>query len=242
MSMNQQQLKNIIEATLLTAGRPLSIDQLLTLFTSDEMPSRDEIRKVLTDLDEEYAQRGVELKQVSSGFRIQVRQELATWISRLSEERPLRYSRALLETLALIVYRQPVTRAEIEDVRGVAVSTSIMKTLIDRNWIRAVGHREVPGKPALYGTTRQFLDYFNLKSLGEMPPLAEIRSIDDIQRDLNLNLLQQQDEVAAAREGTEQAHIARVVPDIDDVIGDNEQGITEIVKEKPDKVMSATTA
>ena len=242
MSMNQQQLKNIIEATLLTAGRPLSIDQLLTLFTSDEMPSRDEIRKVLTDLDEEYAQRGVELKQVSSGFRIQVRQELATWISRLSEERPLRYSRALLETLALIVYRQPVTRAEIEDVRGVAVSTSIMKTLIDRDWIKIVGHREVPGKPALYGTTRQFLDYFNLKSLGEMPPLAEIRSIDDIQRDLNLNLLQQQDEVAATREGTEQAHIARVVPDIDDVIGDNEQGITEIVKEKPDKVMSATTA
>lgn len=242
MSMNQQQLKNIIEATLLTAGRPLSIDQLLTLFTSDEMPSRDEIRKVLTDLEEDFTQRGVELKQVSSGFRIQVRQDLAPWISRLAEERPIRYSRASLETLALIVYRQPITRAEIEDVRGVAVSTSIMKTLLERNWIKVVGHREVPGKPALYGTTRQFLDYFNLKSLSEMPPLAEIRSIDDIQRDLNLNLIQQEDEVAATEEDADQVRIAHRVQDLDDVIGDDEQGHTDIVKEKSDQSISATSA
>lgn len=237
MSMNHQQLKNIIEATLLTAGRPLSIDQLLTLFGDDEMPSRDDIRKVLNNLEEDFSARGVELKQVSSGFRVQVKQELAPWISRLSEERPVRYSRALLETLALIVYRQPITRAEIEDVRGVAVSTSIIKTMLDRNWIKVVGHREVPGKPALYGTTRQFLDYFNLKSLSELPPLAEIRSIDDIQRDLGLDVVDD----GEIGEDDDRSPVSGIESDLEDMIGDDEQDISEIVKEKSDKSISAST-
>ena len=187
MSMNLQQLKNIVEATLLTAGRPLSIDQLLTLFTTDEMPTRDDIRTVLTDLGEEFTGRGVELKQVSSGFRIQVRHELAPWISRLWDERPMKYSRALLETLALIAYRQPTTRAEIEDIRGVSVSSNIIKTLMEREWIRIVGHREVPGRPALYGTTRKMLDYFNLKSLEELPPLSELMDLDQAHERLRHN-------------------------------------------------------
>ncbi len=237
MSMNLQQLKNIVEATLLTAGRPLSIDQLLTLFTADEMPTRDDIRKVLNDLDEDFSGRGVELKQVSSGFRIQVKNELATWISRLSEEKPVRYSRALLETLALIVYRQPITRAEIEDVRGVAVSTSIIKTMLDRNWIKVVGHREVPGKPALYGTTRQFLDYFNLKSLSELPPLADIRSIDDIQRDLHLDVTDD----GETGEDVDEIEVTEATSDLDRMI-DNDQDVTELVKEKPGKSISASTA
>lgn len=238
MSMNHQQLKNIVEATLLTAGRPLSIDQLLTLFSEDEMPSRDDIRKVLNDLDDDFSERGVELKQVSSGFRIQVKQDLAPWISRLSEERPVRYSRALLETLALVVYRQPITRAEIEDVRGVAVSTSIIRTMLDRNWIKVVGHREVPGKPALYGTTRQFLDYFNLKSLSDLPPLADIRSIDDIQRDLNLDVMDD----AEVGEEVEEIQTSDTAADLDEIVGDDEQDITEVVKEKPGKSISASTA
>ena len=237
MSMNHQQLRNIVEATLLSAGRPLSIDQILSLFTNDEMPSRDDVRKVLKDLDDEFSDRGVELKQVSSGYRIQVKQELAPWISRLSEERPVRYSRALLETLALIVYRQPITRAEIENVRGVAVSTSIIKTMLDRNWIKVVGHREVPGKPALYGTTRQFLDYFNLKSLSDLPPLAEIRSIDDIQRDLHLDIM---DDGETGVE-VDQPPVDDVIADLDRIIGEEEE-ITEIAKEKPDKSISASTA
>jgi len=238
MSMNHQQLKNILEATLLTAGRPLSIDQLLTLFTDEEMPSRDDIRKVLNDLNEDLSERGVELKQVSSGYRIQVRKELAPWIARLSEERPVRYSRALLETLALIVYRQPITRAEIEEVRGVSVSSSIIKTMLDRNWIKVVGHREVPGKPALYGTTKQFLDYFNLKSLSELPPLAEIRSIDDIQRDLHLDVIDD----AEVGDEPDESYGDGEQSNHDKMLGDDGEDTTKIVKEKSGKSISATTA
>lgn len=169
--------KTIIEAALLSAGHPLDVDRLLALFEEQERPSRDEIRQSIEALSEEWTGRGVELVQVSSGYRFQVKQDLSPWISRLSEERRPRYSRALLETLALIAYRQPITRAEIEDVRGVAVSTNIIKTLHDREWIRMVGHRDVPGRPALYGTTKQFLDQFNIKSLSELPPLAEISEL-----------------------------------------------------------------
>ncbi|MFQ5469411.1 MAG: SMC-Scp complex subunit ScpB [Gammaproteobacteria bacterium] len=188
MSMIEQQLKDIIEGALFAAGRPLTIDKLLTIFTDAEKPERERVKDALNELQQDWAGRSVELKQVGSGYRFQVKQELSTWISRLSDERPARYSRALLETLALIVYRQPITRAEIEEVRGVAVSSSIVKTLLEREWVRVVGHRDVPGKPSLYGTTKQFLDYFNLKSLSELPPLAEIRSIDSIQKELNLDL------------------------------------------------------
>jgi segregation and condensation protein B len=182
--MNPNQLKNILEAALLAAGEPLSLDRLLGLFPEEARPETAELRSALQALSEDCAGRGIELKEVGSGFRLQVKQEVAPWVSRLYEERAPRYSRALLETLVLIAYRQPITRAEIEDIRGVTVSTHIIKTLQEREWIRVVGHREVPGKPALFGTTREFLDYFNLKSLGELPSLAEIRSLESIAGDL----------------------------------------------------------
>ncbi len=188
--MNPQQLKHIVEAALFSAGRPLSLNQILALFEEGERPAREALRAVLDELAADWRERGIELKEVASGFRFQVRQELAPWISRLSEERPPRYSRALLETLALIVYRQPITRAGIEEIRGVAVSSSIMRTLLEREWIRVVGHRDVPGKPALYGTTRKFLDYFNLKSLSELPPLAEISPVDHLQKELALETVE----------------------------------------------------
>lgn len=186
MSPDSQPLKNIVEAALLAAGRPLTLDELLALFTDEERPERAQVRDVLDALQADYAERGLELREVASGFRIQIRQNLAPWVSRLWEERPARYSRALLETLALIAYRQPITRGEIEDVRGVTVSTNIMKTLQDRNWIRMVGHRDVPGHPAMYATTREFLDYFSLKSLDELPTLAALKDIDSLNVELDL--------------------------------------------------------
>ncbi len=189
--MSPQQFKNIIEAALFAANQPLSISQLQKLFSGDEMPESEGVKAVLEELASDWSTRGIELRQVSSGYRFQVRIDLAPWISRLSEERPARYSRALLETLALVVYRQPITRAGIEDVRGVSVSTSIMKTLIEREWVRIVGHRDVPGKPALYGTTRKFLDDFNLKSLSELPPLSEIKPIDHMQEELELRIAEE---------------------------------------------------
>ncbi len=184
------QVKQIVEAALLAAGRPLSLEQLMALFPEPEQPERRQIRQALQTLSEEYAGRGMELCEVASGFRIQVRADYAPWVSRLWEEKPARYSRALMETLALIAYRQPVTRAEIEDIRGVSVSSSIVKTLLEREWVRVVGHRDVPGRPALYATTREFLDYFGLQSLDQLPTLAELRDFDSINRELDL----QQDE------------------------------------------------
>jgi segregation and condensation protein B len=194
---NPEKLKQIVEGALLAAGRPLSIDQLLTLFMDEEQPGRDEIRAVLNALQDECADRGVELKEVSSGFRYQVKADLAQWIARLWEEKPSRYSRATLETLALIAYRQPITRSEIEDVRGVSVSSNIIKSLLEREWIRVIGHRDVPGKPALYGTTKTFLDYFSLKSLSDLPPLAELRNIDSIEREFDFGDKQGQGPEAA---------------------------------------------
>lgn len=185
MSTNLEQLKKIIEGALLAAGRPLSIDNILTLFIDEDQPSRQEIRDAIESLKEDCPERGVELIEVSSGFRYQVKSDLAKWIARLWEEKPARYSRAVLETLALIAYRQPITRSEIEDVRGVSVSSNIVKTLLEREWVRVVGHRDVPGKPALFGTTRDFLDYFSLKGLSDLPPLAEIRNIESIERELD---------------------------------------------------------
>ncbi len=176
--MNAGQLKNVIEAALYAAEEPLSVERLLTLFSDEERPSREQVGELLGMLGEECATRGVELVEVGSGYRFQARQELSPWLARLWEERPQRYSRALLETLSLIAYRQPITRGEIEEVRGVAVSTTIIKTLLEREWIRSIGHRDVPGKPVLYGTTRQFLDHFSLTSLSQLPPLSEIHAPD----------------------------------------------------------------
>lgn len=179
-------LKSILEAVLLAAGEPLSLTALAAVFTDEERPSNAEIGKALDELTADYNERGLELKEVASGFRIQVREDTNPWVARLWEERPQRYSRALLETLALIAYRQPITRGDIEEVRGVSVSTNIVRTLQEREWIRVVGHRDVPGKPALFGTTRAFLDYFNLGSLDDLPSLAEIKDMDSIEPELEL--------------------------------------------------------
>jgi len=181
------ELKNIIEAALLAAGRPLSLEAMQALFPEIECPDKKELRSALDALVEDYQGRGIEVAEVSSGWRIQVRGAFSPWVSRLWEERPARYSRALMETLALIAYRQPITRGEIEDIRGVSVSTNIVKTLMEREWVRVVGQRDVPGKPSLYGTTREFLDYFGLKSLDELPTLAELRDLDEINRELDLS-------------------------------------------------------
>ncbi|MCY4472245.1 MAG: SMC-Scp complex subunit ScpB, partial [Kistimonas sp.] len=159
----------------MTAGRPLNMEQLAALFDEEQRPDKTALQAALTELSGQCEGRGFEIKQVASGWRFQVRQELAPWVGRLWEEKPQRYTRALLETLALIAYRQPVTRGEIEDIRGVSVSTAIVRTLQEREWIRVVGHRDIPGRPAMYATTRQFLDYFNLSSLDALPPLAELR-------------------------------------------------------------------
>jgi segregation and condensation protein B len=178
--MEPAKLKNIVEAALLAADEPLTVDRIAKLFRADEVDEetlRTDLRDVLKTLTEEAADRGYELARVASGYRYQVRQDLSPWISRLWEEKPPRYTRALLETLALVAYKQPVTRGDIEQVRGVSVSQNIMRTLLERGWIRVVGQREVPGRPSMYGTTREFLDYFGLKSLDQLPPLAEIRAL-----------------------------------------------------------------
>ncbi|HEV2540430.1 MAG TPA: SMC-Scp complex subunit ScpB [Frateuria sp.] len=179
--MQIEQLKPIIEAALLAASQPLTVAQLGELFVEEEQVDREAIARALEALADDCAGRGVELREVASGFRYQVRQDVHPWVSRMWTEKPSRYSRALLETLALIAYRQPITRPEIEQIRGVVVSSNIIKTLEEREWIRVVGHRDVPGRPALFGTTRAFLDYFNLKSLDELPPLSEIRDMEDPQ-------------------------------------------------------------
>lgn len=180
-------LKQIIEAALLASGEAMNQAQLLDLFDEDQRPSAADISKALEELEHDCDDRGVELRQVASGYRLQVRQSLQDWISRLWTERPQRYSRALLETLALIAYRQPITRGEIETVRGVSLSSNIIRTLQERDWIRVVGHRDVPGKPALFGTTKAFLDHFDLKSLDELPTLAEIRDLDSLEPELDFD-------------------------------------------------------
>ena len=184
--MSESQLKNTIEAALLAAGRPLAMVRSRSSLTMRVDPRRRGYAWALAQLPSDYDGRGIELKETATGFRIQVRTGLAPQLARLFPERPQRYSRALLETLALIAYRQPITRAEIESVRGVAVNPNILKTLIERNWIRVVGHRDVPGHPELLGTTREFLDYFGLKSLDQLPPLAELKAMADLRPQLEL--------------------------------------------------------
>ena len=188
MSMNETELKPILEALIMASSRPIPLDKLMEIFTEQERPDRKLVKSALDSLAEDYEGKSIELKEVSSGYRFQVRKEFAEWASRLWEEKPARYSRALLETLALIAYKQPITRGEIEKIRGVSVSVQIMKTLQEREWVSVVGHRDVPGKPAIYATTKEFLDYFNLKSLEELPPLAEIRDLDKIADELNLEM------------------------------------------------------
>ena len=188
--MNSDLIKKIVEGALMAAGKSLDISHLERLFEDDERPPRDQLRAALEEIDADCRERGFELKQTASGYRFQVSQELATWVNRLWEEKPKRYSRAMLETLSLIAYRQPLTRGDIELVRGVAVSSEIIKTLQEREWVRVVGYRDVPGKPALFATTKQFLDYFNLKSLDDLPALGEIKDLTDLDPALELTLAQ----------------------------------------------------
>lgn len=187
MSNNPDVIRNVVECALLAAGEPVSTDRLLMLFDDGDGVDRAVLKETIARLESEYEDRGLELKEVASGWRIQVREQLSPWVSRLWEARAPKYSRALLETLALIAYQQPVTRGDIEQVRGVSVSSNIIKTLLERDWIRIVGHRDVPGKPVLYGTTKGFLDYFNLRSLDKLPPLAELRDLNKINEELGFD-------------------------------------------------------
>ncbi len=184
--MNDHYVKNVIEAALLAAGRPLALDELVSVFDERDGSNADEVRAAIAALRAEYETRGLELREVASGYRIQIRAAVAQPVSRLWQERPAKYSRALLETLALVAYRQPITRGEIEQIRGVAVNPNIIKTLLERSWIRVVGHRDVPGKPELLGTTRDFLDYFSLKKLDDLPTLAQLKELEDLRVQLSL--------------------------------------------------------
>jgi len=169
------QIKRILEAAILTATEPVSFERLVQLFSEEERLSNKEFRDLLQELAADYQSRGVELKELASGYRFQAHLDVAPWLMRWAEEKPARYSRAFLETLSLIAYRQPITRAEIEEIRGVTVNSHTIKTLLEREWIKVIGHRDVPGKPALFATTKQFLDYFNLKTLSELPALLETK-------------------------------------------------------------------
>lgn len=215
--MNELEMKYQFEAAILAAGRPVTTQQLAELFDERERPSLEQVLNALNELREDYQNRGLELLEVSSGWRIQVRNNCVDFVSRLWQERPARYSRALLETLALIAYRQPITRGEIEEIRGVAVSTTIMRTLHDRNWIRVVGHREVPGRPEVLATTREFLDYFGLKTLDQLPTLAELKDVETIGVQLEFNTTD-----AAPAEGEK-----TTAGDALDVEGDAELTLTE---------------
>lgn len=185
------EIKRVVEAILFAANRPMTCKQVQQVFPEIEQPEIAEIQATIVSIQEDYRFRPIELKQIASGYRFQVRKELSRWVSRLFEEKPPKYSRALLETLAIIAYRQPATRGDIEDIRGVSVSSSIIHTLLEREWIRVVAHKEVPGRPALYGTTKQFLDYFNVSSLDELPTLQEIKDLDLLVNNPSLDIQQQ---------------------------------------------------
>ena len=195
--MEATEIKHFIEAALLAAGRPLNIDQLQGLFDGRAAPEKAEIRQAIATLNEEYEERGIVISEVASGFRMQVKGTMAERLHKLWEDRPPRYSRALFETLALIAYRQPITRGDIEEIRGVTVSSNIVRQLLERDWIRVVGHRDVPGRPAMFGTTKAFLDYFSLKKLDDLPPLADLSDWESLRVQLNLPDVEDQTESSA---------------------------------------------
>lgn len=201
--MDDNEIKYFIESALLAAGRPLNIDQLQNLFDDASMPEKSQLRQAISSLQDEYADRGMTITEVASGFRLQLKIEMADRLQKLWEERPPRYSRALFETLALIAYRQPMTRGEIEEIRGVAVSTNIVRSLLEREWIRVVGHRDVPGRPAMFGTTKMFLDYFGLKKLDDLPPLADLSDWESLRVQLNLPAVDEDEEPEAEGQVTD---------------------------------------
>jgi segregation and condensation protein B len=208
--MNDQYVRNVIEAALLAAGRPLTAEELIGLFDERDGSNADEVQAALDSLRHDYQTRGIELVEVANGYRIQIRAAVAQPVSRLWQERPAKYSRALLETLALVAYRQPITRGEIEDIRGVAVNPNIIKTLLERGWIRVVGQRDVPGRPELLGTTREFLDYFGLQRLDDLPTLAQLKELEDLRVQLTLPGADAAD--APVAEGARAAESAAAAP------------------------------
>jgi segregation and condensation protein B len=218
--MNDQYVKNVIEAALLAAGRPLTMDELVSVFDERDGSNAEEVRGAIAALTADYETRGLELLEVASGFRIQIRAAVAEPVSRLWQERPAKYSRALLETLALVAYRQPITRGEIEQIRGVTVNPNIIKTLLERSWIRVVGHRDVPGKPELLGTTREFLDYFSLKKLDDLPTLAQLKELEDLR--VQLTLPGADPQMAAAPEADNEADTETAT----EVAGDDEEQVS----------------
>ena len=230
--MELSEIKYFVEAAILAAGRPLSVDQLKALFDGRSAPDKSEIRKAIAELVEEYEPRGFTIAEVASGFRIQIKPAMADRLHKLWEERPPRYSRALFETLALVAYRQPITRGEIEEIRGVSVSSNIVRTLMERDWVRVVGHRDVPGRPAMFGTTRTFLDYFGLRKLDDLPPLADLADWESLRVQLNLPEVEGSGEVAVdagtagsandADSGAGQGEDASAAADVDAVpVGDD---------------------
>lgn len=221
--MDQNEIKYFVEAAMLAAGRPLSVDQLHGLFDEAAAPDKAQVRQAIKDLLDDYEDRGLTISEVASGFRIQVKASMADRLQKLWEERPPRYSRALFETLALVAYRQPITRGEIEEIRGVSVSTNIIRSLLEREWVRVVGHRDVPGRPAMFGTTRQFLDYFGLKKLDDLPPLADLSDWESLRVQLNLPAVEE-DEQEPEVESAEITDLPVLYPEVE---ASNESDETE---------------
>lgn len=238
--MDQNEIKYFIEAALLAAGRPLSIDQLRELFDGRMAPEKSEIRAAIATLNEEYLERGIVVSEVASGFRMQVKSSMADRLQKLWEERPPRYSRALFETLALVAYRQPITRGEIEEIRGVSVSSNITRQLLERDWVRVVGHRDIPGRPAMFGTTRGFLDYFGLKKLDDLPPLADLADWESLRLQLNLPEVEGRDGSDDQDMETDLAGANMPAPDLSDLPvlypEDQDDSIEELAAEDEDFV------
>jgi segregation and condensation protein B len=222
--MDANEIKHLVEAALLAAGRPLNVDQIQGLFDGRMAPEKSEIRQAIATLNEEYQGRGIVIAEVASGFRMQITAGMADQLQKLWEERPPRYSRAMFETLALIAYRQPITRGEIEEVRGVAVSSNIIRTLLERDWVRAVGHRDVPGRPEMFGTTKMFLDYFGLKKLDDLPPLADLSDWESLRVQLNLPEVQEQD---ASNEQSDIPELPVLYPEIEEDSADDDDEAPE---------------
>jgi segregation and condensation protein B len=233
--MNEQYVKNVVEAALLAAGRPVTMDELIGVFDERDGSNADEVKSAISALSADYESRGLELLEVASGYRIQIRSTVAEPVSRLWQERPAKYSRALLETLALVAYRQPITRGEIEQIRGVTVNPNIIKTLLERGWIRVVGHRDVPGKPELLGTTREFLDYFSLKKLDDLPTLAQLKELEDLRVQLSLPGAEPQvlDETNAAGETPESSTDSADRLELDAAADDEEESASESGEPRP---------
>ena len=230
--MDQDEIKYFLEAALLAAGRPLSIDQLQGLFDGRMAPEKSEIRAAIATLNEEYELRGIVVSEVASGFRMQVKSSMADRLQKLWEERPPRYSRALFETLALVAYRQPITRGEIEEIRGVSVSSNITRQLMERDWVRVVGHRDVPGRPAMFATTKAFLDYFSLKKLDDLPPLADLSDWESLRVQLNLPEVEGQDDSEPVSEVTDGSSLPVLYPEGDGETSDETSPAEELADEE----------